>query len=109
MSDTPGQTAVLITSGGDRFICAADVFFNEAFDLEHPDWQTGFDLDPGQTATTRRQLLDRITTDRTEVMAYHLPFPAIGHVRTNQGRYEWEPALWRFIQAIANDTDNAIW
>ena len=42
---TPGQSALKIESEGSQLIVAADVFFNEAFDLEHPDWQTGFDLD----------------------------------------------------------------
>lgn len=85
---TPGQTVLLITSGSSRFINAADVFFNEAFDLEHPDWQTGFDLDPIQAAATRRRLLDQITADRTLVMAYHMPFPTLDHVRASGERYE---------------------
>jgi glyoxylase-like metal-dependent hydrolase (beta-lactamase superfamily II) len=93
---TPGQSALLITSGDSQFIDAADVFFNEAFDLEHPDWQTGFDLDPLQAAATRRQLLERVTTARTLVMAYHMPFPALGHIRARGDHYEWEPLLWQF-------------
>ncbi|MEL6321922.1 MAG: MBL fold metallo-hydrolase, partial [Cyanobacteria bacterium J06626_14] len=57
---TPGQSALQITSGESQLIVAADVFFNEAFDLEHPEWQTGFDLDSQQAAATRRRLLDQI-------------------------------------------------
>lgn len=101
---TPGQSALQITSGDAQLIVAADVFFNEAFDLEHPDWQTGFDLDPQQAAATRRRLLDQIAHERTLVMAYHMPFPALGHIRPHGSdlaegqavRYEWEPILWQF-------------
>lgn len=101
---TPGQSVFRITSNTDQLIVAADVFFNEAFDLEHPEWQTGFDFNPQQAAMTRRTLLDQIVKDRSLVIAYHMPFPALGHVRsqspalkgTNANRYEWEPVLWQF-------------
>ncbi|MBD2099481.1 MBL fold metallo-hydrolase [Leptolyngbya sp. FACHB-261] len=93
---TPGQTALLISSGQSRLIHAADVFFNEAFDLEHPDWQTGFDLDPAQAAATRRQLLNQVALNPMLVLAYHMPFPALGHIRARGERYEWEPTLWQF-------------
>ncbi|MBD2463094.1 MBL fold metallo-hydrolase [Oscillatoria sp. FACHB-1407] len=101
---TPGQSALKIESGGSQLIVAADVFFNEAFDLEHPDWQTGFDLNPQQAAETRRRLLNQVADERIMVMAYHMPFPALGHIRsqnaapdtTNHIRYEWEPILWQF-------------
>ncbi|NJN56211.1 MAG: hypothetical protein HC879_01295 [Leptolyngbyaceae cyanobacterium SL_5_9] len=69
---------------------------NEAFDLEHPDWQTGFDLNPQQAAQTRRRLLNQIAGDRTVVIAYHMPFPALGYIRSWGDRYEWEPVLWQF-------------
>lgn len=60
---TPGQSALKIESVSSQLIVVADVFFNEAFDLEHPDWQTGFDLDPQQAAETRRRLLNQVAND----------------------------------------------
>jgi glyoxylase-like metal-dependent hydrolase (beta-lactamase superfamily II) len=93
---TPGQSALRIISEASQLIVAADVFFNEAFDLEHPDWQTGFDLNSQQAAQTRRRLLDQIAGDRTMVTAYHMPFPALGYIRARGNRYEWEPVLWQF-------------
>ncbi|XGV94700.1 MAG: MBL fold metallo-hydrolase [Leptolyngbya sp. BL-A-14] len=93
---TPGQSALQITSGATQLIVAADVFFNEAFDLEHPEWQTGFDLNPQQAAVTRKRLLTQIVDQRTMVIAYHMPFPALGHVRSRNNHYEWEPILWQF-------------
>jgi glyoxylase-like metal-dependent hydrolase (beta-lactamase superfamily II) len=101
---TPGQSALKIESDSSQLIVAADVFFNEAFDLEHPDWQTGFDLDPQQAVATRRRLLDQVANERTMVIAYHMPFPALGYIRlqndaigtVNGNHYEWEPVLWQF-------------
>lgn len=93
---TPGQSALKIVSANEELIVAADVFFNQAFDLEHPDWQTGFDFDPQQASITRRKLLNKIVQERTMVIAYHMPFPALGHVRAKDNHYEWEPILWQF-------------
>lgn len=94
---TPGQSALKIISADEKLIVAADVFFNPAFDLKHPDWQTGFDFDPQQAKITRHELLDRIERERAMVIAYHMPFPALGHVRTRDNYYEWEPILWQFF------------
>jgi glyoxylase-like metal-dependent hydrolase (beta-lactamase superfamily II) len=93
---TPGQSALLITSGDNQLVVAADVFFNEAFDLKHPDWQTGFDFDPAQAAESRRRLLNQIANNRMMVIAYHMPFPSLGHIRVRDESYEWEPVLWKF-------------
>ncbi|WP_019506718.1 MBL fold metallo-hydrolase [Pleurocapsa sp. PCC 7319] len=93
---TPGQSVLRIVSDNEQLIVAADVFFNPAFDLEHPDWQTGFDFDPLQAQITRRKLLDEIVRERTMVVAYHMPFPALGYVRSRKDRYEWQPVLWQF-------------
>lgn len=101
---TPGQSAVWITSEDEQLLLTADVFFNEAFDLEHPQWQTGFDYDPNQAIATRRRILDQVADGRTLVIAYHMPFPALGHIRSQSTasgtaqpiRYEWEPLPWQF-------------
>jgi glyoxylase-like metal-dependent hydrolase (beta-lactamase superfamily II) len=93
---TPGQSAFRVASRNAQLIVAADVFFNQAFDLKHPKWQTGFDLNPQQAAMTRRRLLDQIVDRRTMVIAYHMPFPALGYIRSQDNHYEWEPILWQF-------------
>lgn len=93
---TPGHMALLIASKEMQLLHAADVFHHQAFDLEHPDWQTVFDHDPQGAYTTRRQLLDHAAADRLLLMAYHVPFPGLGHIRACNKRYEWEPVPWQF-------------
>ena len=61
-------------------------------------------LDPQQAAETRRRLLNQVVNERIMVIAYHMPFPALGHIRLQNGVsntanitcYEWEPILWQF-------------
>jgi len=91
---TPGHAALRIVSGGEHLLHLADVFHHEAFDLAHPNWRTAFDHDPERASATRRRLLDRAATDRSRLMAYHAPFPGLGHVRSRVDRYEWGPNPW---------------
>lgn len=95
---TPGHCAILVSSGNAQLLHAADTFHNQAFDLDNPDWATAFDLDPAQAHKTRLRLLDQAAADRTLLMAYHMPFPGLGHVRIKNGRYDWVAAPWLFNQ-----------
>ena len=93
---SPGHTAYLIASGGESLLHAGDVFHHEAFDLQHPDWATAFDQDAKQAYRTRLRMLDQAAADKTFLMAYHVPFPAIGYVRKSGNGYGWEATPWRF-------------
>ena len=93
---TPGHCAILASSGNAQLLHTADTFHNQAFDLDHPDWATAFELEPAQAFETRLRLLDQAAADRTLLMAYHMPFPGIGHVRVKNGRYDWVAAPWLF-------------
>ncbi|WP_425145103.1 MBL fold metallo-hydrolase [Deinococcus sp.] len=92
----PGHTALLITAGKSKLLHVVDVFHHAAFDLAHPTWQTAFDHDPPGAYATRRRLLDQVCVDRTAVLAYHAPFPGLGHVLVNGPRYDWVAAPWQF-------------
>ncbi len=93
---SPGHTAYLIASGRESLLHVGDVFHHEAFDLEHPDWATAFDQDAKAAYRTRLRMLDRAAADKSFLMAYHVPFPAIGYVRRKGNGYAWEGAPWRF-------------
>jgi hypothetical protein len=60
--------------------------------LEHPAWRTIFDLNQDDAATTRRRLLDRAAADKLSVLAYHFPFPGLGHVTSTGSAWRWEAA-----------------
>ena len=50
-----------------------------------------FDYDSAASIKNRRQILERVTVDRTLVMGYHMPFPGIGYVERWQDGYRWVP------------------
>jgi glyoxylase-like metal-dependent hydrolase (beta-lactamase superfamily II) len=92
---TPGHIALLVSSGKEALLNAADTVHHHVLMFAHPEWTSYFDSDPKLGAETRRKLLDRAATDGLRVLGYHLPFPGIGHVRTAKGGgFKWLPEPW---------------
>lgn len=93
---TPGQASFLITSGEESLLSTGDVFFSDPLNLENPDWEVAFDGDPEQGIAARRELLETVTSDHRLLLVPHMPFPGLGHVRTQGEAYGWEPVIWQF-------------
>jgi glyoxylase-like metal-dependent hydrolase (beta-lactamase superfamily II) len=91
---SPSHAAILFTSGKEQFMHMGDIAHNPVTSLQHPDWTPVFDYDPAQAIKSRRAILDRVATDGVMAMAYHFPFPAIGHVVRHGTAYHWEAAPW---------------
>lgn len=87
---TPGHTAILLTSHGERLLCTGDLIYDE-LQLSHPGWSTPWDHDTAGAIASRRRLLDWAAGERLLVHAYHLPFPGLGRVSREQGGYTWTP------------------
>jgi glyoxylase-like metal-dependent hydrolase (beta-lactamase superfamily II) len=97
---TPGHIALLISSGKETLLNSADTVHTHVLMFAHPEWTSAFDSDPQMAAETRRKLLDRAAANGLRVLAYHLPFPGIGHVRAVKGGgFEWLPEPWRWTTA----------
>jgi glyoxylase-like metal-dependent hydrolase (beta-lactamase superfamily II) len=84
---TPGHAAYRITSGTDSLLTTGDVFFSDPLNLENPDWEVVFDTDPTQGVATRKHLLETVAGDRQLLLAPHIPFPGLGHVRAQGSAY----------------------
>jgi len=87
---TPGHLAVFIGSGKGQLLQMADAVLHPLH-LEHPTWRSMFDLDPDNAGQTRRRLLDRVTADGVEVLAYHFPFPGRGQIERSGPAWKWRP------------------
>jgi len=75
---TPGHMAVAISSRGEQLLCLSDTVLHPIH-LEQPDWHAAVDLDPGQVEATRRRILAKAATEKALVIAFHFPFPGLGH------------------------------
>jgi glyoxylase-like metal-dependent hydrolase (beta-lactamase superfamily II) len=87
---TPGHSAVLLESGGERLLCTGDLFY-DPLQLSHPGWCTPWDHDSVRAVGARRRLLDRAADEHLLIQAYHLPFPGLGTISRKGDAYRWKP------------------
>lgn len=86
---TPGHLSLMLADGGEELFILGDAAHNHVVMFADPSWGPIFDTEPSVAAATRAKLWDRLATDRTRVMAFHLPWPGLGHVRRIDRSYEW--------------------
>jgi glyoxylase-like metal-dependent hydrolase (beta-lactamase superfamily II) len=87
---TPGHMAVSVSDGNEQLLHMVDTVLHPIL-MEHPDWYSAVDLLPAVAVATKRQILDRAANDRALVMAFHFPFPGLGHVVSNGKGWQWHP------------------
>jgi len=87
---TPGQMALAITSSGKQLLCVSDVVLHPIH-LERPEWYPATELLPEQVVSTRRRLLKRAADEKALVLAFHFPFPGLGHVVRKGKTWQWQP------------------
>lgn len=87
---TPGQMALSILSQGEQLLCISDTVLHPIH-LEQPEWCAAIDLDTEQIEATRRRLLNRAVTEKALVLAFHFPFPGLGHVVSAGNAWQWQP------------------
>ena len=76
---TSGHMAVAISSKGKQLLCISDAFIHPIH-IEHPEWHAAIDMAPEQLMNTRRLLLNKAATEKALMLAFHFPFPGVGHV-----------------------------
>jgi glyoxylase-like metal-dependent hydrolase (beta-lactamase superfamily II) len=86
---TPGHMSILITSQGERALILGDVAHNPA-QVHETDWVSRADMDPEQTKTTRRALMERLEREGMVVAAGHFPAPGFGKIVRLEGRRYWQ-------------------
>lgn len=95
---TPGHSAYLIQSGGERLLIWGDLVHNHAVQFARPHVAMEFDIDKKQAVVARKKLFARAAKEKLLVGGMHLPFPGIGHVRAEGKGYAWVPAEFGPVQ-----------
>ena len=87
---TPGHMALAISSEGEQLLCISDAVLHPIH-LKQPEWCAAVDFAPEQVVATRRRLLDRAAAEKVLVLAFHFPFPGLGHVIHKGEGWQWQP------------------
>ena len=87
---TPGHTAFLLESEGERLMVIGDLLHAAAMQFPMPEICARFDLDTAEAVKARRRILDKVAEENTSVAGMHIPNPGIGFVKKNDdGGYEF--------------------
>jgi len=87
---TPGHMAVAISSGRQQLLCISDTVLHPVH-LEQPEWYAVVDFAPEQVVSTRRRILNEAAIGKALVLAFHFPFPGLGHVIRKGTGWRWQP------------------
>ena len=87
---TPGHMALAISSTNERLLCISDTVLHPIH-MEKLEWVSIFDIVPDLVAKSRRKLLDMASADKSLVMAFHFPFPGLGHAIRKGKSWQWQP------------------
>ncbi|MBE7556716.1 MAG: hypothetical protein HS126_37170 [Anaerolineales bacterium] len=90
LGHSPGHQAVSIESQGARLLHLVDAI-HMPIQLNALD-VSAFDFQPDIANDTRREMLAR-TDENLLVLAYHFPFPGLGHFKRTGDLLAWEPYL----------------
>jgi len=87
---TPGHMALAISSRGEQLLCVSDVVLHPIH-MEQPEWHAAVDFTPEQVMATRCRILTMAAAEESLVLAFHLPFPGLGHVNQKENAWQWQP------------------
>jgi glyoxylase-like metal-dependent hydrolase (beta-lactamase superfamily II) len=91
---SPGHTAFAVASGSERVLIQSDITIIPDLFLRHPDWHIAFDIDPIKAVETRHKFHDMAVAEKSLVIGFHFPFPAVGHVEKSGPGYRLVPIAW---------------
>ncbi|MEM6459898.1 MAG: MBL fold metallo-hydrolase [Planctomycetota bacterium] len=93
---TPGHLVAGLYGAAGQFGYLADLIHFAPVQFAHPDWHIAFDTDPAAAAETRTRILNYYAEKRKPVAGSHLPFPGVGHVKTDGDAFAYVPAVWQW-------------
>ena len=82
---TPGHSSILVNSGGEKALIAGDVAHHPA-QVDRTEWSPAFDVDPAQSAATRKRIVEKLVEEGTIAAFCHFPGEGFGRVVNAEGR-----------------------
>jgi glyoxylase-like metal-dependent hydrolase (beta-lactamase superfamily II) len=88
---TVGHTIFMIDSGGKQLCFIGDLAHHPVLLLEKPLTEFKYDTDPKQSARSRVKMLSMLADKKIPLLAYHFPWPGIGHVAKQADGFRFYP------------------
>jgi glyoxylase-like metal-dependent hydrolase (beta-lactamase superfamily II) len=94
---TIGHTVFMVTSDGKSLGAIGDLTHHQVLLVEKPRIEFAYDTDPKQSANSRVRILDMLAAQRIPLIAYHFPWPGIGHVSKRGEGFHFHPAPMQMV------------
>jgi glyoxylase-like metal-dependent hydrolase (beta-lactamase superfamily II) len=86
---TPGHVAIRFGKGRDEAVMSGDLM-HSPLQTRYPDISPVVDVDPVQSAKTRRSFMERYCDTATLCCTAHFPSPSVGRIRRRGSGFECE-------------------
>lgn len=86
---TPGHISLEVSHGNEAFVIVGDALTHHIVSFQYPTWISGNDHEPERAIKTRQKLLDKLATENTRLIGYHLPDPGLGRVERAGSTYRY--------------------
>ncbi|WP_031303173.1 MBL fold metallo-hydrolase [Pseudomonas sp. EGD-AK9] len=92
---TPGHSFYRVESAGESIDFWGDIMHVGLVQFPQPEVTITFDVDQQAARAQRLQQFETAARERRLSAVAHLPFPGVGHIRREAGKYDWVPAEYR--------------
>lgn len=86
---TVGHTSFVISSRDSSIVYTGDLAHQPLLQMENPRAEFARDTDPKQGVSSRLRVFDMVASGKIPIIAYHFPWPGIGHVAKNGDNYRY--------------------
>ena len=86
---TVGHTSFVIGSRGSAIVYIGDLGHQPLLQMENPRAEFTRDTDPKQGVSSRLRVFDMVASGKIPIVAYHFPWPGVGHVAKNGDNYRY--------------------
>ena len=86
---TVGHTSFVISSQGSSIVYTGDLAHRPLLQMENPRAEFARDTDPQQGVVSRLRVFDMAASGQIPIVAYHFPWPGVGHVAKNGDSYRY--------------------
>ncbi|MCW1883729.1 MBL fold metallo-hydrolase [Luteolibacter flavescens] len=91
---TDGHACFRIRSGDAELLHLMDLAHHHLLMFADPNWTIAFDHDPVVAVATRKKYWTEVTGKHTRCYGFHLPWPGLGHIVTEDDGYRWATEAW---------------
>ena len=86
---TVGHTSFVIGSQDSAIVYIGDLAHRPLLQMENPRAEFARDTDPKEGVASRLRVFDMAASGKIPILAYHFPWPGIGHVAKNGDHYRY--------------------